>query len=147
MSRADIDLLKQWWAEVAGLGVEAALAHWSEHAWADDIAWRPAEGAPDDHGPMHGRDRLVRYYQDWDEMFDDLEFEAEEFIDAGEGQIIVVQHISGRAKASGVPVDMTYAVLYTLRDGRIASGREFLTRQQALDAAAKVDSEGGSASA
>jgi ketosteroid isomerase-like protein len=136
-----MDLIKRWWAEAAGLDIAAVLAHWSEHAWADDIVWRPAEGAPDDHGPMHGRDRLIRYYQDWGELFDDLAVEPTEFMDAGEGQIIVVQHASGRAKASGVPVDLTYAVLYTLRDGRIASGREFLTRQEALDAAARDDSE------
>jgi ketosteroid isomerase-like protein len=140
MSQADIDLVKRWWAAAAGLDVDAALTHWSEHAWADDIEWRPAEGAPDNLGPMHGRDRLMRYYQDWGEMFDDREIEPQEFIDVGEGRIIVVQHISGRAKTSGIPVDMTYAVLYTLRDGRIASGREFLTRQEALDAAAKTDS-------
>ena len=48
---------------------------------------------------------------------------------------------SGRSKVSGVPVELTYAVIYTLRDGRIASGREFLTREQALDAAVKAGAD------
>lgn len=146
MSQADVELVRQWWAEAAGLDAAAAVAHWSEHVWADDIVWRPIEGAPDDHGPMHGRDRLVHYYEDWFGTFDDIRVEPREFVDAGEGRVIVVQRSAGRAKVSGVPVDLTYAVLYTLRDGRVASGREFLTRQEAL-AAAMADPNGPDATA
>jgi len=40
----------------------------------------------------------------------------------------------GRAKLSGVETDLTFAVLYTLRDGKIARGREYWTKEQALEA-------------
>jgi ketosteroid isomerase-like protein len=43
--------------------------------------------------------------------------------------------ISGRARLSGVEVDLTFAVVYTLRDGKVARGREYWTRDQALEAA------------
>ena len=43
--------------------------------------------------------------------------------------------ISGRAKLSGVETDMTYAELSTLRDGKIARGRQYFTRDEALEAA------------
>jgi ketosteroid isomerase-like protein len=58
-----------------------------------------------------------------------------ELIDAGEDQVVAVLRIMGRAKLSGVETDLTYAALYTIRDGKIARGREYWTRDEALEAA------------
>ena len=55
--------------------------------------------------------------------------------DAGEDNVVAVIRISGRAKLSGVETDLTYAALYTLRDGKVARGREYWTREEALEAA------------
>jgi ketosteroid isomerase-like protein len=102
---------------------------------ADDIDYRAAEGAIDDPGPMHGKDAVRAYAQDWLDTFDDSRIEALELIDAGEDKVIAVTRGSGRAKLSGVETDLTYAVLYTIRDGKIARGREYWTKEQALEAA------------
>jgi ketosteroid isomerase-like protein len=110
------------------------LDTWSEH-FADDVDYRAVEGAPDDHGPIHGRDALREYVQDWLSTFDGFRSEPVEFIEAGEEQIIVVTRISGRAKLSGVETDLTYAALYTIRDGKVLRGREYWTRDEALEAA------------
>jgi ketosteroid isomerase-like protein len=56
-------------------------------------------------------------------------------IEAAEDKIIAVVRISGRAKLSGVETDLTYAELHTLRDGKIARGRHYWTRDEALEAA------------
>ena len=107
---------------------------WLEYV-ADDIDYRAIEGAPDDPGPMHGRDAVRAYTQDWLDMFDEFRSEAVELIDAGEDRVIAVTKISGRAKLSGVETDLTYAALYTIRDGKVARGREYWTKDQALEAA------------
>ena len=65
--------------------------------------------------------------------FDELSFEPEELIDAGE-QVVAVQRISGRAKASGIETELRYAVVYTIRDGKIVRGREYWERAEALEA-------------
>jgi ketosteroid isomerase-like protein len=103
--------------------------------WAEDIDYRAIEGAPDDPGPIHGKDALRAYVQDWLDMFDDFKSEPVELIDASEDNVIAVIRISGRAKLSGVETDLTYAALYTLRDGKVARGREYWTREEALEAA------------
>src|SRR5215216_2863564 len=103
--------------------------------WTDDIDYRAAEGAPDDHGPIHGKDALRAFMQDWLDTFDDFTFEPVELIEAGEDKVIAVVRISGRAKLSGVETDLTYAELDTLRDGKIAWGRQCWTRDEALEAA------------
>ena len=102
---------------------------------ADDIDYRAVEGAPDDHGPIHGKEAIRAYLQDWQETFDDFTSEPVELIDAGEDNVVAVIRISGRAKLSGVETDLTYAALYTFRDGKVARGREYWTREEALEAA------------
>src|SRR4051795_2169360 len=76
------------------------LDKWLAAYCADDIDYRAAEGALDDRGPMHGKDAVRAYAQDWLDMFDDLKVEPVELIDAGEDQVIAVLRNSGRAKLS-----------------------------------------------
>jgi ketosteroid isomerase-like protein len=103
--------------------------------WTDDIDYRAVEGAPDDHGPIHGKAEMRAYMQDWFDTFDDLKVEPLEVIDAGQDQAVAVVRFGGRAKLSGVEVDLTFAALYTVRDGKVARGREYWTKEQALEAA------------
>jgi ketosteroid isomerase-like protein len=102
---------------------------------ADDIDYRAVEGALDDRGPMHGKDAVRAHFQDWLDTFDDLKAVPLELIDAAYEQVVTVLQFGGRAKLSGVETDLTFAVLYTLRDGKIARGREYWTKEQALEAA------------
>jgi ketosteroid isomerase-like protein len=106
-----------------------------EQYWTDDIDYRAAEGALDDHGPIQGKDALRAFMQDWLDMFDDFRAEPVDLIEAGEDKVIAVVRISGRAKLSGVETDLTYAELWTLRDGKVAWGRQYWTRDEALEAA------------
>jgi ketosteroid isomerase-like protein len=110
------------------------LDTWSEF-WTDDIDYRAVEGAIDDRGPMHGKAAVRAYVQDWLDNFDNFRSEAVELLDAGEDTVIAVVRISGLAKLSGIETDLTYAALYTIRDGKIARGREYWTRDEALEAA------------
>jgi ketosteroid isomerase-like protein len=107
---------------------------WLE-CWADDIDYRAVEGAPDDPGPIRGKAGMRAYLQDWLDTFDQFKVEPLEVIDVGQGQVVAVFRNSGRAKLSGVESDLTFAVLYTVRDGKIVRGREYWTREEALEAA------------
>jgi ketosteroid isomerase-like protein len=110
------------------------LDAWLEYL-ADDIDYRAVEGALDDRGPMHGKDAVRAYVEDWLGTFDNFRSEPVELIEAGEDKVIAVGRISGRAKLSGVETDLTFAALYTVRDGKIVRGREYWTRDEALQAA------------
>ena len=102
--------------------------------WHPDIEWRAVEGAADDVGLIRGEPGLRRYYQDWIDAMDPLRAEVEEVLfDDGE-QVAAVIRNSGRGRASGVLTEGRYFVACTVRDGRIVSGREYETREQALAA-------------
>jgi ketosteroid isomerase-like protein len=104
-----------------------------------DVDYRAIEGAPDDVGVMHGRDEMVRYLVDWTETFADFSVQLEEVEVAGEDLVVALGRVSGQARASGVETELRVAVLYTVRDGRIVRGREYMTKDEALAAAAQVD--------
>ena len=95
--------------------------------WADDLDHRAIEGAPDDPGPIHGRDAMRAYIQDWMDTFDGFEVQPIELIDGG-GTVVVAMRYGGRARLSGVTTDSTYGVVFSIRDGKIARGREYATR-------------------
>ena len=77
------------------------------------------------------------YVQDWLDMFDDITWEPVELIDAGGDRVVGLIHFAGRAKLSGIETDMRYAVVCKIRDEKVAVGREYPTRQEALQAASQ----------
>jgi ketosteroid isomerase-like protein len=57
-----------------------------------------------------------------------------ELIDAGGDTVVAIERFGGRAKLSGVETDQLLGNVFTIRDGKIARGREYPTREQALEA-------------
>jgi ketosteroid isomerase-like protein len=130
MSQENLQIIRDWTAALNRGDLDA----WSE-AWADDVDYRAVEGAPDDHGPIRGKAAMRAYVQDWIDTFDQFKVEPLEVIDAGQDRVVAVLRISGRAKLSGVETELTFAALYTVRDEKVVRGREYWTRDEALEAA------------
>jgi ketosteroid isomerase-like protein len=109
---------------------------WLEY-FTDDVDYQAVEGAIDDRGPLRGKDALRAYAEDWTEMFDDVRFGPVEVIDAGDDTVITVLRISARPKGTSPEAELTlsFAGVSTIRDGKIARGREYWTREEALEAA------------
>ena len=130
MSQENVDIVRDSLRAFEEGGLDAMA-----ETWTADINWRAMEGALDDVGEMHGREALLRYYEDWLGMFDDFSVVLEEVLDVGDDRAVAVVHVTARAKASGVRTELRYAVAYTVRDGKIARGREYVDREHALAAA------------
>lgn len=103
--------------------------------WDPDIDYRAAEGAIDDVGEMHGPVAVRRYVQDWIDTFDDFSVVVEELRDAEDDRVLSIQRIKGRAKLSGTETDLRFAVVFTVRDGKVVRGREYLSVEDALEVA------------
>jgi ketosteroid isomerase-like protein len=57
---------------------------------------------------------------------------AEEFIELGEGRILVLAKIRGRGRASGAPMEGDGANPWTFRDGKAVSIVAYANREHAL---------------
>ena len=130
MSEENVEVVRASYEAFARGGLDRYMEHLT-----DDVVFRAVEGAPDEPAPIHGKDAVRAYVQDWLDTFDQFTSELVEVIDAGEDMVIAVSRDSGRAKLSGIEMQQTGAALYTLRDGKIARSREYLTRDEALEAA------------
>jgi ketosteroid isomerase-like protein len=130
MSQENVEVVKVAYEAFVRGGLDRYLEHFT-----DDVDYRAIEGAIDDSGPIHGKAAVRAWLQDWIDTFDEFWFEPIELIDAGEDTVVAVERYGGRAKLSGVETDQTEAVVLTIRDGKIARGREYATRDQALEAA------------
>jgi ketosteroid isomerase-like protein len=130
MSQESIAAVDDAYRAFASGGLDRFLEHWT-----DDLDHRSIEGAPDDRGPIHGKDAMRTYVQDWIDTFDEFSIEPVELIDADGDVVVAVLRYGGRAKLSGIEADETFGVVFTISDRKIARGREYRTRDQALEAA------------
>jgi ketosteroid isomerase-like protein len=82
-----------------------------------------------------GMEGLGRMLADMDEVWEEFRTEPLEFIDAGD-RVVVVGHLVGNGKASGVEVRQPIAGIWTVRDGRIVRAElGYTDRREALEAA------------
>jgi ketosteroid isomerase-like protein len=130
MPEENVEVVKAAYEAFARAGLDRFMEHFT-----DDVDYRAVEGEIDDIGPIHGKDALRAYLQDWVDMFDGFWMELVELIDAGEDTVVAVERFGGRARLSGVETDQIIGDVFTIRNGKIARGREYLTREQALEAA------------
>lgn len=64
-----------------------------------------------------GIDGARRFMRDWLDAWDDWSFEVEALHDAGDKVVALVRQ-RGRSKASGLVVEMSFAQVWTLRNGQ-----------------------------
>lgn len=129
MSIASSDVVRSYFRTFGSGGVDAAAEFWHP-----EIEWRAVESAADDVGVIRGHDALRRYYQDWIDTLADLRAEVEEILFEADDRVAVVVRNSGRGRASGAAAEGRYYVTCVVRAGRIVAGREYATREQALEA-------------
>jgi ketosteroid isomerase-like protein len=82
----------------------------------------------------HGHDGLRRFFREWHEAWEGIEYDYDELIDAGERVISVVTR-HGRGRASGAEVEWPLALVWTIHKGKVIRLVWFPSRAQALEAA------------
>ncbi len=80
-------------------------------------------------GPAAFRDRIEAL----GDVFGEVRFEPQEFIDAGERVIVVLRQMA-RGRASGVTLEQSISHVWLIREGRGIELRVYSGRDQALEA-------------
>jgi ketosteroid isomerase-like protein len=109
---------------------EAALGNFYD----PDVEWHGAVGGFDEGRVVRGRAEVLEAFRDYYDTWERLELRPEEIIDTGD-ELIVFVHEVARGRKSGVVVETDTAAISTLHEGRVVQVRNYLDRNQALEAA------------
>jgi ketosteroid isomerase-like protein len=102
---------------------------------APDVEWEARSDLPDAE-IYTGHDGVRALFARFRDVMDEMWFQPEEFILAGE-QVVVPLRWGGRGRGSGVPFEEREAWAFTVRDGAITRVKEYATAQAALEAAGR----------
>jgi ketosteroid isomerase-like protein len=130
MSQENIETIREMFAIVNERGVKAATNALG-HLLAPDFRLEEAAEVADSTS-YTGRDAFIANMAKLEESFEELRLEPLEVVDLGE-KLVVVVSMSGRGRGSSAPVEMTFAQLWSLRDGKAVSLRDFATKGEALE--------------
>jgi ketosteroid isomerase-like protein len=101
-----------------------------------EIEWDFSRAELPDGTSYTGHSEFLSFIEAWGEGFQSEHMAAQEIIDAGDRVVVVVHH-HARGKLSGIEVEQTFAMLWTLRDGRAVRMAIYPTREEALEAAGR----------
>jgi len=119
MSQENVNAIKQMY-EAAGRGeMERALS-----AIDENLVVYEQESLPYG-GRYEGHDGFQKLFQNLSAHWDDFKFAPQEFMDAGETVVAIVQ-LTGNAKQTGSPLDMTMYELWRMRGGKAVECRSIV---------------------
>jgi ketosteroid isomerase-like protein len=116
--------------------IRRGLVHWmatGEFRAHADLVWDVSRLGWPDQQIYPGAEGARQFLAEWADAWDDWEMEAEDYIDAGE-RVVVIFNQRGRSKATGIPVHMRFAQVWTLRDGRAIRMQMYASPEEALEA-------------
>ena len=126
MSRENVELVRTVYEGWARGGFRAG-----SDVFAPDFEWkqRPDAVEPGSRRGAAIGTALRRIFEVWE----DYRIEAEEYIDAANG-VVVVGRARGTARRSGMPLDQRMVLVWRARDGKLIGIEAFGTRDEALEA-------------
>jgi ketosteroid isomerase-like protein len=80
-----------------------------------------------------GIDAVQRYIESFAKYWDEIRFEPQEYIDAGD-RVVVVARLIGRGKTSGVAVERVWAYVWTVHERKALRMDGYSSREEALEA-------------
>jgi ketosteroid isomerase-like protein len=127
MSRENVEIVRRSNAAANRGDLDAAFACYAEAA-----VWHSRSDEPDT-GSYRGLDAIRAQAGTWASMLDDLRFELDDYVDAGE-HVIASGWMCGRGTESGAEVREPFAWVLRLRDGQVVEVREYRSRDEAIEA-------------
>jgi ketosteroid isomerase-like protein len=86
-----------------------------------------------DGGTYRGHEGLRRFLEGWLGAWEDYKLEIEEMSEVGD-RVVVAVHQSGRARDSGIQMEMRDAHVWTVHRARLVRAEMYLDKASALEA-------------
>jgi ketosteroid isomerase-like protein len=130
MSQENVEVVRGAWDAWIRGDLDGLLAYYDpEGVWDlthfrewPDVTYRGLEG-------------VRRFLDEWLEVWDDFEVGVEEILAAPDGRVVSLAWQRGRGRQSGLPMEMEWALIFTVRDGKVIRNDNYDDRSKALEAA------------
>jgi ketosteroid isomerase-like protein len=96
------------------------------------VITQPSE-MPDAGPTLRGHAGVLEAIAAWPEQWDDYRVEIRRTVDI-EDHVVATVHQTGRRKSTGIPVETEAAMVFAIRQGKIAEWRIFMREDEALEA-------------
>ena len=101
-----------------------------------DLEWHPAIAGGVERQAFRGHAGVHEMFGTMDEVWEEFILEPEEIRDLGDAFLLLAQvRLEGK---TGVRLEHSLDTVIELQDGKMAKGRSFLNREDALEAAARL---------
>jgi uncharacterized protein len=130
MSKENVALVQSAFAAFIRGDIDAVLQHCDK----DIVITQPAE-LPGAARHQYGHSGVLEAFAIWPEQWDEYRIEPPRVIADPGDYVVVAARTHGRGKQSGIEVEMEFAFLFALREGKVVEWKIFVTEDQALEAA------------
>jgi ketosteroid isomerase-like protein len=135
MSHANVEVVRRVHEAATRRDVETVLALYDP-----DVELDASRVQIVGQNTYRGHDGLRRFFAEWHEAWESIDYSFEELVDAGE-QVVSVVTRRARGRASGADVQWPLALVWTLRDGKVTRLAWFPSRADALKAVGLPESQ------
>ena len=132
MSEQNVELVRHLLEMFANRDHEAVFEFYDP-----EIEWIVGPGMADDlEGVYRGHDGVRTYWRRWLEAWNDLDFELQDVMDAGDEVVALIRNQRQWGRRSRIVTEMPpYGLVFTIRDGKVVRWRAFADQHSALEAA------------
>jgi ketosteroid isomerase-like protein len=141
MSEENVELARRGLAAINETYRTGDLRAWQrvvEEAFDPKVILEAADEAFTE-GEWRGHAGAVSFVANQMEVLEGMWIRPDEYIDAGKDCLIVAITFGGRARHTGIEVEMHPLHVFRMRQGKIVAWQVFLNREQALEAAGLSD--------
>jgi len=100
-----------------------------------ELHWHDQRTYPDTPQHLRGASEVIVFVEKFRDDWIDVVQEPLELIEAPGGRVLGFTRQSGRGRQSGVPIDIHFYEVWTIRDGNVRRLEYFRHRAEALEAA------------
>ena len=130
MSEENVEIVNQAWEALFRGDLDGLAAIWDP-----EVVWELTHFREWPEPAYRGIDGVKRFLTEWAEVWDDWEFGARETLATPDGRVISLAWQRGKGRESGLAMEIEWAQIFTLRDGKITRIDNYDDRDDALEAA------------
>jgi ketosteroid isomerase-like protein len=138
MSRENIEIVRGLAEAFQRRDHERAFEFYDEEIEWDGTGM--SEVYPDAAGVWHGHEGVRTFWRRWLSAWTDLQFEIQDVLNAGDDVVLLIHNQEQWGRHTGIKTEFPpYAMVFTIRGGKVVRWRIFADQESALMAAGLPD--------